>query len=171
MHLNEIVVEDVKSFLFDYYKLGLRKCFSSELFVVCAIYASVRLNEHPTFLWELFELSGFEKREFFKAYKHFVKSLNLKIPLHNPLTFISKICSRLYLSERTITACFNLLEKEKDLFNGCVEVSVGAIIYYCALVNQEKRTQREVAYFTGIIEPSIRHLFWKIVKRTGITFS
>ena len=90
-----------------------------------------------------------------------------------PESFIDSIGKKLGISQETIQKSHNLYEEiKKDLgYFGSKPICISAgIVYIEALINDEKKTLREVADASGISEAAIRNNYKKIVNLMGIEY-
>ena len=95
-----------------------------------------------------------------KAYKVIRKELSLIIPVVDPLDLIPRFASKLGLSQSTITKANELVVKIKEegsLSGKRPETIVATALYMASKINEEPRTQRDVANAVGVIEVTIRN--------------
>ncbi len=146
---------------------GLVRGRSMESVVAGALYAACRAHEIPRTLDELSEASGMDKKEIGRTYRFITRELNIKILPSNPMDYLSRFASALKLSPETQTKAAEILEKaqQKELTSGRGPTGIAAAaLYVAALLNGEKRTQREVADVAGVTEVTIRNRYKELLK-------
>jgi transcription initiation factor TFIIB len=154
-------------------KKNLIRGRSVEAVVVATIYAACRLEGMPRTLDELSKVSRIPRRDIGRTYRFVVRKLKLKINVPTPLTYITRFCSKLKLSQKVKKKAKEILNEsiEKELTSGRGPVGVAAAsIYIAAFLCDEKRTQREVADIAGVTEVTIRNRYKELVDRLEIDF-
>jgi transcription initiation factor TFIIB len=141
---------------------GLVRGRSMESVVAGALYAACRRHEIPRTLDELSEASGIEKKEVGRTYRFITRELGIRILPSNPVDYIPRFASALKLSAETQSKSVEILEmaEKSDLTSGRGPTGIAAAsLYVAALMNDEKRTQREVADVAGVTEVTIRNRY------------
>tara|TARA_Y100000310_G_scaffold162833_1_gene162770 strand:- start:3912 stop:4832 length:921 start_codon:yes stop_codon:yes gene_type:complete len=141
---------------------GLVRGRSMESVVAGALYAACRRHEVPRTLDELSEASGIEKKEVGRTYRFITRELGIRILPSNPVDYIPRFASALKLSPETQSKSVEILEMAEavDLTSGRGPTGIAAAsLYVAALMNDEKRTQREVADVAGVTEVTIRNRY------------
>jgi len=88
----------------------------------------------------------------------------------SPESFIDTAAKKIGLSQKTIEYChkfYKEMKKDLDYFGSNPTCISAGIIYISALINDEKKTQREVADASGITEVAIRKNYMKLVSLIG----
>ncbi len=150
---------------------GLVRGRSMESVVAGALYAACRAHEIPRTLDELSEASGIDKKEIGRTYRFITRELNIRILPSNPMDYLSRFSSSLKLSPETQTKSVDLLElaQKKELTSGRGPTGIAAAaLYVAALLNGEKRTQREVADVAGVTEVTIRNRYKELLKELNL---
>ncbi|MBI4154539.1 hypothetical protein HY498_00430 [Candidatus Woesearchaeota archaeon] len=150
---------------------GLVRGRSMESVVAGALYAACRRHEVPRTLDELSEASGIDKKEIGRTYRFVTRELGMRILPSNPVDFIPRFASNLRLSPETQSTAVEILEKAQDaeLTSGRGPTGIAAAsLYVAALMNNEKRTQREVADVAGITEVTIRNRYKELLKKLNL---
>ncbi|MDK2849689.1 MAG: transcription initiation factor [Candidatus Woesearchaeota archaeon] len=150
---------------------GLVRGRSMESVVTGALYAACRAHEVPRTLEELSEASGIDKKEIGRTYRFITRELNIRIMPSNPRDYLSRFASALKLSPETQTKALELLAKaqDKELTSGRGPTGIAAAaLYVAALLNGEKRTQREVADVAGVTEVTIRNRYKELLRELGL---
>jgi transcription initiation factor TFIIB len=146
---------------------GLVRGRSMESVVAGALYAACRRHEVPRTLDELSEASGIDKKEIGRKYRFITRELGIRILPSNPVDYIARFASALNLNAETQSKAVEILEKaqEAELTSGRGPTGIAAAsLYVAALVNNEKRTQREVADIAGVTEVTIRNRYKELLK-------
>lgn len=152
-------------------KKNLIRGRSVEAVVVATVYAACRLAGMPRTLDELSKISRIPRRDIGRTYRFIVRELKLKMNVPTPLTYITRFCSKLKLSQKVNKKATEILNKsiKKELISGRGPVGVAAAaIYIAAVLCNEKRTQRDVADVAGVTEVTIRNRYKELVERLDI---
>jgi transcription initiation factor TFIIB len=89
----------------------------------------------------------------------------------NPVDYISRFASSLKLNATTQTKAVEILEmaQKAELTSGRGPTGIAAAsLYVAALINNEKRTQREVADVAGVTEVTIRNRYKELLKELDL---
>ncbi|MCD6590327.1 transcription initiation factor IIB [Candidatus Woesearchaeota archaeon] len=150
---------------------GLVRGRSMESVVAGAIYAACRRHDVPRTLDELQEASKVDKKEIGRTYRFITRELGITILPNNPVDYIPRFASALRLSPKTQSKAVEIVEKaqEKELTSGRGPTGIAAAaLYVAALLNKEKRTQREVADVAGVTEVTIRNRYKELIEKLGL---
>lgn len=145
---------------------GLVRGRSMESVVAGALYAACRRHDVPRTLDELSEASGIEKKEIGRTYRFVTRELGITILPSNPADYIARFASALKLSAETQSKSIEVLEQAQkaELTSGRGPTGIAAAaLYVSALINGEKRTQREVADVAGVTEVTIRNRYKELL--------
>ncbi len=147
---------------------GLVRGRSMESVVAGALYAACRRHEVPRTLDELGEASGIDKKEIGRTYRFVTRELGIRILPSNPVEYIPRFSSALKLSAETQSKAVEILEMadNSELTSGRGPTGIAAAsLYVAALINNEKRTQREVADIAGVTEVTIRNRYKELLTK------
>ena len=150
---------------------GLVRGRSMESVVAGALYAACRRHEVPRTLDELAEASGIDKKEIGRTYRFVTRSLSIRILPSNPIDYIPRFASSLKLTPATQSKAVDILEKAQkaELTSGRGPTGIAAAsLYVSALMNNEKRTQREVADVAGVTEVTIRNRYKELLRELNL---
>ena len=150
---------------------GLVRGRSMESVVAGALYAACRRHDVPRTLDELSEASGIEKKEIGRTYRFVTRELGIKILPSNPADYIARFSTSLKLSPETQTRSVEIIEKAQnvELTSGRGPTGIAAAaLYVAALINGEKRTQREVADVAGVTEVTIRNRYKELLEKLDL---
>lgn len=150
---------------------GLVRGRSMESVIAALLYAICRETGTPRTLEEISEASGVEKREIGRTYRYIARELGIKILPASPEHYVPRFCSMLGLTDKTQARSIQILKKAKehDVTSGKGPTGVAAAaLYVAAVLNGERKTQREIADAVGVTEVTIRNRFKEIVEKLGI---
>lgn len=168
LKLPNSVVEDASEIYRQAVQRGLVRGRSMESVVAGALYAACRRHEIPRTLDEISEASGIDKKEIGRTYRFVTRELQIRILPSNPIDYIPRFSSALKLNAETQSNAVEILEKaqEAELTSGRGPTGIAAAsLYIAALINNEKRTQREVADVAGVTEVTIRNRYKELIKK------
>jgi transcription initiation factor TFIIB len=130
--------------------------------VAAAIYAACRIHGVPRTLDEIAKFSKSARKEIARCYRLLVRELSLKIPIVGAAEHAQRIASILGLSGATVKTAIEIIQKarEKGITAGRDPAGVAAAaVYIAALLNDERRTQKEVAMAAGVTEVTVRNRY------------
>src|SRR3989338_5997012 len=151
---------------------GLVRGRSMESVVAGALYAACRRHEVPRTLDELSEASGMDKKEVVRTYRFITRELGIKILPSNPVDYLPRFVSALKLSAKTQSKAVDILNdaRKAELTSGRGPTGIAAAsLYVAALINNEKRTQREVADVAGVTEVTIRNRYKELLNELKLS--
>ena len=150
---------------------GLVRGRSMESVVAGALYAACRRHDVPRTLDELSEASSIEKKEIGRTYRFITRELGITILPSNPSDYIARFASALKLSAETQSKSVEIIEQAQavELTSGRGPTGIAAAaLYVAALINGEKRTQREVADVAGVTEVTIRNRYKELLEKLNL---
>ncbi len=150
---------------------GLVRGRSMESVVAGALYAACRRYDVPRTLDELSEASGIDKKEVGRTYRFVTRELGIRILPSNPVDYIPRFASALKLNAETQSKAVEILEmaEKAELTSGRGPTGIAAAsLYVAALINDEKRTQREVADVAGVTEVTIRNRYKELLDKLNL---
>lgn len=166
------VVRDEAARVYNYVlQRGLVRGRSMESVIAACIYAACRSYNIPRTLDEIAEASDVERKEIGRTYRFIVRKLKIKVTPSSPKDYISRFSSILHLSPKTQNEALKILKKAdiSELTSGRGPAGIAAAaLYVAALLNDEKKTQREVADVAGITEVTIRNRYKELTERLGL---
>ncbi|MBU0976932.1 MAG: hypothetical protein KKD18_00780 [Nanoarchaeota archaeon] len=166
------VIRDEASRVYNYVlQRGLVRGRSMESVIAACIYAACRSYNIPRTLDEIAEASDVERKEIGRTYRFIVRKLKIKVTPSSPKDYILRFSSILHLSPKTQNEAFKILKKAdiSELTSGRGPAGIAAAaLYVAALLNDEKKTQREVADVAGITEVTIRNRYKELTERLGL---
>lgn len=142
-----------------------------ESVVSACIYAACRTYSIPRTLDEISAASDVERKDIGRTYRFITRKLELKITPSDPKAYIARFASILHLSPKTQNDALRILKKAEtsELTSGRGPAGIAAAaLYVAALLNDERKTQREVADVAGITEVTIRNRYKELLDKLGI---
>ncbi|NCN98759.1 hypothetical protein COU62_02145 [Candidatus Pacearchaeota archaeon CG10_big_fil_rev_8_21_14_0_10_35_219] len=166
------VVRDEASRVYNFVlQRGLVRGRSMESVIAACIYAACRSYNIPRTLDEIAVASDVPRKEIGRTYRFIIRKLGIKVKPSSPKDYISRFSSILHLSPKTQNEALKVLKKAdvSELTSGRGPAGIAAAaLYVAALMNDEKKTQREVADVAGITEVTIRNRYKELIDRLGI---
>jgi transcription initiation factor TFIIB len=166
------VVRDEASRVYNFVlQRGLVRGRSMESVIAACIYAACRSYNIPRTLDEIANASDVERKEIGRTYRFIIRKLAIKVTPSSPKDYISRFSSILHLSPKTQNDALKILKKAEisELTSGRGPAGIAAAaLYVAALLNDEKKTQREVADVAGITEVTIRNRYKELLDRLDL---
>lgn len=163
------VVRDEASRVYNYVlQRGLVRGRSMESVIAACIYAACRSYNIPRTLDEIAAASDVERKEIGRTYRFIIRKLKIKVKPSSPKDYISRFGSILHLSPKAQNEALKILKRAdiSELTSGRGPAGIAAAaLYVSALLNDEKKTQREVADVAGITEVTIRNRYKELIDR------
>jgi transcription initiation factor TFIIB len=141
---------------------GLIRGRSIKGIAAAALYAACRLTRTPRSLKEVVEASTRSRKDISKCYRLLQRELEVNMPVDGPAKYVSKIASKVGLSQKTQNTAIQLLQEasKRNVIVGKGPISMAAAtLYIAAAMNGETITQREVAEAAGVTEVTIRNRY------------
>jgi len=171
LNLPESVHEEVARLYEKAVDQGLVRGRSMESIISALLYIVARKQGTPRTLDEISDASGIEKREIGRAYRYVARELGLRILPAKPQDYVPRFAGKLQLSGEVQARARSILEeaREKDLLSGKGPTGLAAAaLYIAAVLEGEKRTQREVADVVGVTEVTIRNRYKELAEKLGL---
>ncbi|MGD2141866.1 MAG: TFIIB-type zinc ribbon-containing protein [Candidatus Bathyarchaeota archaeon] len=174
LHLPDTVKERAAVIYRKALKKDLIKGRTIATIVAASIYAACRLAGVARTLKEVGEVSPYKWKDVASDYRLLLKELNLKMPVPYPMKFIPQIAAKLDVSRGTDGLSVEILREAKDqkaLVGKDPMGMAAAALYLACKTNDEKLTQKEIAYAAGTTEVTLRNRLRdleKVVDRAGL---
>ena len=139
--------------------------------VAASLYVACRFTETPKTLNDIVEASMLGRREVSKAYRLLVRILKIRMPLHDPLAYVSRIAEKAYVSGEVQGMVVRLLReaKHKRITLGKDPVGVvAALLYIACQLEGENVTQKEIAEAAGVTEVTIRNRKKELIEKLAL---
>lgn len=144
---------------------------SIEAMVAATLYAACRIQLKPRPLDEVADASRVDRKKLGQCYRLLLRSLNVRIPLSNPVDYISRFACDLKLSSPVQLRTVEILKQSRAIGLTIGRDPLGlaaAAIYISSIMLDERRTQREIAEVARVTEVTVRNRYKEIVKKLGI---
>ncbi|UCD73570.1 MAG: transcription initiation factor IIB [Candidatus Bathyarchaeota archaeon] len=141
---------------------GLVRGRSISAIAAASLYASCRFTETPRTLKEVAEASLIKKRDIARCYRLLLRELDMRMPITNPLNYVSKIASRVHISEKTQRRAIEILQRAQEIQVVAGKDPMGlaaAALYIACVLNGEKKTQKEIAEAAEVTEVTVRNRY------------
>ena len=166
------VVKDETARIYNYVlQRGLVRGRSMESVIAACLYTACRSYGIPRTLDEMATASDIERKEIGRTYRFIIRKLGIKVKQSSPKDYISRFSSVLKLSPKTQNEALKILRQAEkiELTSGRGPAGISAAaLYVAALINDEKKTQREVADIAGITEVTIRNRYKELIEKLGL---
>ncbi len=146
---------------------GLVRGRSIAAIAAAALYAACRNTETPRTLREIAEASLVDKKDVARCYRLLLRELDMRMPIADPLTYLSKIAERTGISGQTQGKAIKILIEAKKRRAASGKDPMGlaaAALYIACLQSNEKKTQKDIAEAAGVTEVTVRNRY-KSLKR------
>jgi len=144
---------------------------SIEAMIAAAVYAACRERKVPRTLDEIARHSRVNRKELGRCYRLILRELDIIIPQSSPIDFIPRFGTELVLSGRTQRKAAEIvtLARDKGITAGKDPTGLAAAaIYISAILEGERRTQREIAEVAHVTEVTVRNRYKELVKELNI---
>lgn len=171
LELPEVVREEAARVYNFVLQRGLVRGRSMESVIAACIYAACRSYNIPRTLDEISIASEIERKEIGRTYRFIIRKIGIKVRPSSPKDYISRFASTLHLSPKSQNGALEILDKAEisELTSGRGPAGIAAAaLYVSALLNDEKKTQREVADVAGITEVTIRNRYKELLDRLNL---
>jgi transcription initiation factor TFIIB len=141
-------------------KADLIRGRSIDAFVAASLYAACRKLRVPRPLKEISKASTREHPEVSRSYRLLHRELKMKMPVDDPMKFVSGIASKLNVRQSTQHKAVDILRmaRERQGLSGKDPRGIAAAALYMAcLDNDDKRIQKDVAAAAGTTEVTLRN--------------
>lgn len=150
---------------------GLVRGRSIAAIAAAALYAACRITETPRNLREIAESSLVNKKDVARCYRLLLRELSVQMPISDPLTYISKIAENARISGQTQGLAVKVLHeaRQKRVAAGKDPMGLAAATLYIATkLNDEKKTQKEIAEAAGVTEVTVRNRYKTLKRQLGL---
>ncbi len=144
---------------------------SIEAMVAATLYAACRIRLKPRPLDEVADASRVDRKKLGQCYRLLLRSLHVRIPLSNPVDYISRFACELGLSSPVQLRTVEILNRSRAIGLTIGRDPLGlaaAAIYISSIMLDERRTQREIAEVARVTEVTVRNRYKEIVRKLGI---
>jgi transcription initiation factor TFIIB len=127
-----------------------------------ALYAACRGSGTPRTLREISAASLVDKKDVARCYRLLLRELEFRMPIADPLTYVSKIAEKNGISGKSQGTAIAILReaRRKRIISGKDPMGLAAATLYIAcLQNNERKTQKDIAEAAGVTEVTVRNRY------------
>ena len=143
---------------------------SIEGVVAASLYASCRMHNNPRTLDDVGKHSRTGRKEIGRTYRFLRRELNLVIGLASPNEYIPRFCNQLGVGLKVQTKAERILSNLGEgvmMSRGPTGIAASSI-YLAGMLEDNTRTQREVASVAGVTEVTIRNRYKELCEALGL---
>lgn len=144
---------------------------SIESLVAATLYAACRIRKIPRTLDEVAEKSHVSKKQLGQAFRLLTRRVDMTIPISTPINFIPRFSNDLGLSGNVSKRAKKLLEEAKEAGITAGKDPTGmaaAALYIAGILEDERRTQRQIAQVARVTEVTVRNRYKELVKQLQV---
>lgn len=141
---------------------GLVRGRSISAIAAAALYSACRFTGTPRTLKEVAESSLVKKKDVARCYRLLLRELEMQMPITEPVTYVSKIASKVGITEKTQRKAMGTLQiaDQLKIDAGKDPMGLAAAALYIACVQEgERKTQKEIAEAAGVTEVTVRNRY------------
>ena len=136
-----------------------------------ALYAACRNSETPRTLREIAEASLLKEKEVASCYRLLLRGLDIRMPIADPIIYISRIGERVGITGQTQGLAIKILReaKKRRIASGKDPKGLAATALYIAcLQSNQKKTQKDIAEAAGVTDVTIRNRYKALKRQLGL---
>jgi transcription initiation factor TFIIB len=144
---------------------------SIDAMIAAAMYAACRFRAAPCTLDEIAHHSRIKRKELGRCYRLLLRRLDVRMPVSQPTNFIPRFAQALNLSNRVQRRATTILEdaRAKGITAGKDPTGLAAsALYISAIMEGERRTQREIAEVAHVTEVTVRNRYKELVRELDL---
>jgi transcription initiation factor TFIIB len=142
--------------------------------VAASLYLACRKHKIPRQLDEVITEAPLTRKELALCVRLILQHVKISVPVPSPKNLIPRLCSDLGLYGKTVRTALSIIDqaKEKGITDGKAPGGLAAAALYIAgIMEDDRRTQREIAETANVTEVTVRNRYKDIVKRLGISIA
>jgi len=148
---------------------GLVRGRSIESIVAATLYVACRKLNLPISLDQITQYTRNQnKKDVARCYRLLVKDLNIIMPVPDPVSYIPRIAYKLGLDEEAQDKAQEIIRQAQEVGITAGKDPAGlaaAAIYVVSLLENKKKTQREIASAAEVTEVTVRNRYKELVDR------
>ncbi len=132
-----------------------------------SLYAACRGSGTPRTLREIADASLVDRKDVARCYRLLLKELDVRMPVADPLTYVSKIAEKNGISGKAQGAAIAILREARRKRASAGKDPMGlaaAALYIACLQHGERITQKDISDAAGVTEVTVRNRY-KALKR------
>jgi transcription initiation factor TFIIB len=139
--------------------------------VAASLYVACRFTKTPKTLKDIVKVSSRSREEVSRAYRLLVSTLEIEMPSHDALSYVSRFAEKAHISGKVQGVAFQILRraKRKRITVGKDPAGVAAAVLYIAgQLEGENVTQKDIAQVAGVTEVTVRNRKNELVKKLDL---
>ena len=140
---------------------------SIESVVAATIYLACRIHRIPRSLDEIVSETNANRKKVGFAVRLVVSRVNIKVPLPSAKDLIPRLSADLMLKGRTVLRATEIINQAKASYVTIGKAPggiAGAALYIAGIIEDDRRTQREIAHASRVTEVTIRNRYKELVR-------
>ncbi len=128
--------------------------------IAASLYAACRDTETPRTLNDIATQSNLKRKDIARCYRILHRELELKMPVVDPVLCISRIASKINLTEKTKRIAIAMLKNAQETNESTGKDPMGitaAALYLACIKTGENVTQRNISDASGVTEVTVRN--------------
>ncbi len=147
---------------------------SIESVVAASIYLACRIHRIPRRLDEVAAETNVDRKQVGHAVRLVISRVNVDVPLASANDLMPRLSSDLLLEGNTVKKATEIIKRAEERL---VTIGkdpggiAGAALYIAGILEEDRRTQREIAKAARVTEVTIRNRYKDLVRSLGISFN
>ncbi|MHA1902817.1 MAG: transcription initiation factor IIB [Candidatus Thorarchaeota archaeon] len=145
---------------------------SIEGMVAASIYLSCRIHKIPRQLDEIVTEARVNRKELGQCVRLILRNVNIKVPIPSANDLMPRISADLCLDGKTVQTAMNIINKARVRGITAGKDPGGlaaAALYIAGIIEDDRRTQREIAEASNVTEVTVRNRYKDLAKSLEIT--
>lgn len=145
---------------------------SIEGMVAASIYLSCRIHKIPRQLDEIVTEARVNRKELGQCVRLILRNVNIKVPIPSANDLMPRISADLCLDGQTVQTAMSIINeaRERGITAGKDPGGLAAAALYIAgIIENDRRTQREIAEASNVTEVTVRNRYKDLAKNLQIT--
>ncbi|MFW9925988.1 MAG: transcription initiation factor IIB [Candidatus Thorarchaeota archaeon] len=147
---------------------------SIESVVAASIYLACRIHRIPRRLDEIVTQTNLDRKQIGQSVRLIVSRTDTSVPLASAQDLIPRLSSDLLLEGRTVKRATEIIKEAKERYITMGKDPggiAGAALYIAGILEDDRRTQREIAAISRVTEVTIRNRYKELVRVLGISIN
>ncbi len=143
-----------------------------ESMVAASLYLSCRIHRIPRQLDEVVDETSIDRKALSKCVRRIIQNVDVHIPLPSARNLLPRISADLEMEGKTVQRASDIIRQaeKKGITAGKDPGGItAASLYIAGIIENDRRTQREIADASNVTEVTIRNRYKEIVRELGIT--
>jgi transcription initiation factor TFIIB len=150
---------------------GLVRGQSIDGIVAASVYLSCRIHVAPRQLVEIASVAKVDRKGLGMSVRRILQGTGIRAPAPSATTLIPRISSDLGLKGRTVRRAASIIDDARRVgaTDGKAPAGIaGAALYISCIMENDRRTQREIGDAASVTEVTIRNRYKDLVRTLGI---